>query len=100
MTLLYVVHDQGTASCLEALTGKLVWQKRLGGNFSASPLYADGKIYFMNEDGVTTVIRPGRTCEILATNRLDDGCMASPAVADGAIVLRTKTHLYRIDATQ
>jgi outer membrane protein assembly factor BamB len=98
--LLYVVHDQGTASCLEALTGKLVWQKRLGGNFSASPLYADGKLYFMNEDGLTTVIRPGRTCEILATNRLDDGCMASPAVTERAIILRTRTHLYRIDVPQ
>ena len=53
----------------------------------------------MNEDGVTTVIRPGRTCEILATNRLDDGCMASPAVAEDAIILRTKTHVYRIDDT-
>lgn len=95
--LLYVVHDQGTASCLEALTGKLVWQKRLGGSFSASPLLADGKMYFMDEDGVTTVIRPGRTCVVLATNRLDDGCMASPAVTDGAIILRTKTHVYRLD---
>jgi outer membrane protein assembly factor BamB len=98
--LLYVVHDQGTASCLDALTGQSVWQKRLGGNFSASPLFADGKIYFLNEEGVTTVIRPGRTCEILATNHLDDGCMASPAVVGAAIVVRTKTHLYRIESNR
>ncbi|MHB8970483.1 MAG: outer membrane protein assembly factor BamB family protein [Pirellulaceae bacterium] len=98
--LLYVVHDQGTASCLNALTGQSVWQKRLGGNFSASPLFADGKIYFFNEEGVTTVVRPGRTCEILATNHLDDGCMASPAVLGAAIVLRTKSHLYRIEGNR
>ncbi len=96
--LLYVVHDQGTALCLDALTGKQVWQKRLGGNFSASPVYADGKIYLPNEEGVTTVIRPGRTCEVLATNQLEDGCMASPAVLDTALLLRTKTHLYRLEA--
>jgi len=94
--LLYVVHDQGMASCLDAASGALVWQKRLGGSFSASPIYADGHIYFPDEDGVTTVMRPGRTAEIIAKNQLDDGCMASPAVADNAILLRTKTHLYRI----
>ncbi|MHB0957398.1 MAG: outer membrane protein assembly factor BamB family protein [Pirellulaceae bacterium] len=94
--LLYVVHDQGTASCLDARTGQAVWQKRLGGNFSASPVFADGKLYFPNEEGVTTVVRPGRTCDILATNRLDDGCMASPAIADSALLLRTRTDLYRI----
>ena len=95
--LLYVVHDQGTASCLDARTGEPVWQKRLGGNFSASPIYADGKIYFMNEEGMTTVIRPGREFTVLATNRLDDGCLASPAVADRALFIRTTTHLYRIE---
>jgi outer membrane protein assembly factor BamB len=97
-SLLYVVHDQGTALCLDAVTGKQIWQKRLGGNFSASPVYADEKIYLPNEDGVTTVLRPGRTCEVLATNQLDDGCMASPAVLDSALLLRTKTHLYRLEA--
>ena len=60
-------------------------------------MFADGKMYFPNEEGVTTVVRPGRTCEILATNHLDDGCMASPAIVGAAIVLRTKTHLYRIE---
>lgn len=95
--LLYVVHDQGTALCLDALTGKQIWQKRLGGNFSASPVYADGKIYLPNEEGATTVIRPGKTCEVLATNQLDDGCMASPAVLDSALLMRTKSHLYRLE---
>ncbi len=94
--LLYIVHDQGTAVCLEARTGKLVWQKRLGGNFSASPVCGDGKLYFPSEEGTTTVIRPGRDGEILSSNDLDDGCMASPAVAGSSIYLRTRTHLYRL----
>jgi outer membrane protein assembly factor BamB len=95
--LLYVIHDRGTASCLEASTGKLVWHKRLGGNFSSSPIYADGKIYLMNEEGVTSVLKSGRQFEVLATNRLNEGCLASPAVSGNALLIRTKAHLYRIE---
>ncbi len=94
--LLYVIHDQGTASCLEAETGKKVWKKRIGGNFSASPVYVDGKIYFMNEEGETTVIQTGREFAVIAKNQLDDGCMASPAVVDNSLLIRTKSHLYRV----
>ena len=94
--LLYIVHDQGTATCLEATTGKRWWQKRLGGNFSASPIVANGHLYFLNEEGETTVVKPGREFQLVATNRLDDGCMASPAVADESLLIRTKTHLYRV----
>ncbi len=94
--LLYIVDDGGTATCLEALTGQRVWHKRLGGNFSASPVYANGLVYFMNEEGTTTVIKPGRQFQLVATNRLDDGCMASPAVVDNSLLIRTKSHLYRI----
>ncbi len=94
--LLYVIHDQGTASCLEATTGKTVWKKRVGGNFSASPVYADGKIFFINEGGETTVIKSGREYVEIAKNQLDDGCMASPAVVDNSLLIRTRTHLYRI----
>ncbi len=94
--LLYLVHDQGTATCLEATTGKRWWQKRLGGNFSASPVDANGHIYFLNEEGETTVIKPGREFQLVATNRLDDGCMASPAVVGESLLIRTKSHLYRI----
>ncbi len=95
--LLYDVHDRGTAVCLDARTGKQVWRKRLGGNFSASPIFASDRIYFFNEEGAAYVLRPGRTYQLLATNRLDAGCMASPAVSGNALILRTKTHLYRID---
>ena len=75
-----MVNDAGIATCLEAKTGKVVWQSRVGGMFSASPLYADGRIYLFDEDGKTTVIEAGRKFKVLAENLLDDGFMASPAV--------------------
>jgi outer membrane protein assembly factor BamB len=94
---LYMVSDDGALTCLEAATGQQVWRDRLSGNYAASPIYADGRLYFCNQQGKTTVLKPGRTCEILATNILDSGLMASPAVAGKALFLRTKTHLYRIE---
>lgn len=105
--LLYMVNDAGIASCFEAQTGKEVWQARLkgrarsAGEYSASPIYADGKIYFFDQEGRTTVIEHGREFKVLATNDLgegsENGFMASPAVTDDALILRTKTHLYRIE---
>jgi len=94
--LLYLVNERGIASCLEAATGHLVWQQRLEGEFSASPIYAGGQMYFCSQDGKSFVMAVGRVARVLAINPLADGCMASPAVADGAIFVRTKTHLYRI----
>jgi outer membrane protein assembly factor BamB len=93
---LFLVANGGAASMLDALTGKPVWQKRLGGEFSASPILADGRIYACNQTGETFVISATEPHELLATNPLADGCMASPAVFDGSIYLRTKTHLYKI----
>jgi outer membrane protein assembly factor BamB len=95
--LMFMVSDAGIATCIEAKTAKTVWQKRLKGEFSSSPLYADGRIYFCNQDGQTFVVAATRDYELLATNDLADGCMASPAVYDKAIYLRTKTHLYRLE---
>ena len=95
--LVYFVDDGGIASCVESKTGKDVWRQRIGGNYSASPLYADGRIYFFSEDGTTTVIAPGREFKKLAENKLDGGFMASPAVSGKALILRTKTHLYRVE---
>jgi len=56
---LYIVNDGGIASCLDAKTGEVRWQERLGGHFSASPVYGDGRIYFLSEDGMTIVVAPG-----------------------------------------
>ena len=71
--------------------------QRIAGNHFASPIYADGRIYFISEDGKTVVFRPGQTAEKLAENRLDGIVIASPAVAGKAIFLRSSTHLYRIE---
>jgi outer membrane protein assembly factor BamB len=94
--LIYMIDDGGIASCLEAKSGNEVWKKRIGGNYSAAPLYADGRVYFCSEEGKTTVVAAGREMNVLAENQLDAGSMASPAVEGNALILRTKTHLYRI----
>jgi outer membrane protein assembly factor BamB len=95
--LIYTAADEAFITCLEAATGQVVWTERLGGNFEASPIYAGGRLYFFNQQGVTTVLKPGRTCEVLATNTLTDGFMASPAVGGNSFFLRAKSHLYRVE---
>lgn len=94
--LLFMVSDRGVASCLEAATGKEIWQERVGGNFSASPLYAEGKIYLQSEEGDTTVVRAARTYEVVAKSSLGERTLASYGVVDQAILLRTESNLYRI----
>ena len=94
---LYVVSDFGIGTCVDALTGEIHWQERLGGNHSASPTFVNGRIYFQNEEGVTVVIEPGTEYRELARNRLDGFTLASMAVSDGALFIRTDTHLYRIE---
>jgi outer membrane protein assembly factor BamB len=98
--LMYMLSDDGVATCVEAKTGEIVWQDRVEGEYSSSPVYADGRIYVFNHDGAATVIKPGRQFEPLAVNKLDGRCMASPAVAGKALFVRTKTHLYRIENRQ
>ena len=93
---LYVVSDLGVATCLDAKSGELLWQQRLGGNHAASPVFVDGRIYFQSEEGTTTVIAPGTTFRKLATNELDAATLASMAVSDGSIFIRSRSHLYRI----
>jgi outer membrane protein assembly factor BamB len=93
---LYVVSDNGIASSVDARTGALRWQQRLGGAFSASPVLADGRIYFLDEDGRTTVLRAGGSGERLATNVLDGPALASMAAVPGSFIIRTASHLYRI----
>jgi outer membrane protein assembly factor BamB len=95
--LIYMTADNGIVTCLEAKTGRQVWQQRLRGRQSASPIAAEGRIYFFSQEGKTTVIAAGRDYRVLAENRLDDGCMASPAVAGRALILRTKTRLLRVE---
>jgi outer membrane protein assembly factor BamB len=93
---LYVVNDGGIASCLDASTGAIHWQQRLGGSYSASPVFAGGRIYFLAEQGVTTMIAPGTTFRKIGSNTLDGALLASLAVSDGSLVIRSDRHLYRI----
>jgi len=95
---LYLVSDQGIASCLDAKTGKVHWQERVGGNYSASPLYADGKIYLQAEDGTGVVVKAGKKFEVISRNELDERSLASCAVCDGALFIRTNKHLYKIQS--
>lgn len=96
---LYFVDDRGIATCLDARTGKIHWQERLGGKFSASPLYADGRVYFQDESGTTIVIKASREFAEVARNELagDERTFASFAVVDNALLLRSEGHLYRLD---
>ena len=96
---LYMVSDAGIGSCVDAKTGNVHWQERLGGNYSASPIFADGRIYFQNEEGVGVVIKPGKTFQKLAENPLGERTLASYAVDDGALFIRTQENLFRIKAT-
>lgn len=96
--LLFTINDTGIAVCLDTATGEPIWQERIRGNYAASLLYVDGNVYCFNQNGTSTVFKAARRFEVVATNTLDTGCMASPAVADSALILRTKTHLYRIES--
>lgn len=94
---IYVVDDGGVVTCLEATTGKVVYSERIGGDFWSSPLFADGRMYFLSHKGKTTVIAPGKTMRVLATNELDGTFRATPAVTGRSLILRSETHLYRIE---
>jgi outer membrane protein assembly factor BamB len=94
---LYVVSDTGVLTLVDATSGSVVEQQRLGGNYSASPVFADGRIYFQSEEGVTTVLAPGRELRRLAVNRLDGAMLASMAIAGRSIFIRTDRDLYRIE---
>jgi outer membrane protein assembly factor BamB len=93
---IYFVSDSGIATCLDARTGKEHWSERLGGDFSASPVWADGRLYFQNEAGVGYVVAEGRQFRLLAKNELEERTLASPAVLDGTLILRSQGHLWRI----
>ena len=95
--LIYSCTDGGVVSCVDKLDGSTVWRQRIGGEFSASLLYAAGRIYLCNQDGMTLVIEPGNQFKLLAENHLESGLMASPVALGNALYLRTKTHLYRIE---
>lgn len=93
---LYFVADNGVASCVDARSGELHWNERLGGDFSASPLFANGRIYFTNERGRTFVVKASKQFEKLAENELGERTLASLAASGPSLIIRTEQHLYRI----
>lgn len=98
--LIYNVHDAGVASCIDAETGEVVWTERFGGLFSGSPLAAGNFVYWFDHDGTCYVTRQGRQYELVAENRLDDGCMATAVPLADSLLVRTRTALYRIGEPQ
>jgi hypothetical protein len=93
---LYWVSDDGMACCADARSGEMHWQERLGGAHLASPVFAEGRVYFFGQDGKTTVVKAGKQFEKLAENAVEGPLVATPALVDRAIFLRTDSHLYRI----
>ena len=94
---MFWVSDEGMATCGNVHTGEVFWQERLGGLHLASPLTAEGRVYFFGQEGRATVIRAGKEFQKLAENQLEGPVVATPAMVDGAIFLRNDTHLYRIE---
>jgi outer membrane protein assembly factor BamB len=94
---IYFVSTKGVLSCVRAETGERIYIHRLGGNYSASPLYAGGHLLFCSKEGLTKVVVPGDKPDVIASNKLDAPILASPVAVDGSLFIRTETHLYRIE---
>jgi outer membrane protein assembly factor BamB len=94
---MYMVHDRGMVTCLDAETGKPIWKEKLPGNFNASPVYAAGNIYFFNVKGDCTIIKPGDSFQKVAENNIGETVKAVPAFVNNKMVLRTAKHLYLIN---
>lgn len=92
--LLFMVNEMGIATCLVARTGERLWQERLGGEFTSSPVCAGDRIYAFDQEGAGYAFHAARKFEMLGEGKLDAGCMATPAIAGDALLVRTKTHLY------
>ncbi len=92
-----VASDGGMASCYRAVDGKLLWQERLGPGEHASLVSAGGLVYFLGDDGVTTVVRPGDTFDKVARNELGEHCFASPAISNGRMFIRGDQHLFCLE---
>ena len=93
---LYTISRDNILHCIEASSGEIVWLRRLRGVHYPSPVFADGRIYVLSEEGVTLVLRPGPEYDEVAQNRLDETCRASMAVSQEHFYIRTSEHLYSI----
>lgn len=93
---MYMVHDRGMVTCIDAMTAKVIWKEKLKGNFNSSPVYAGGNIYFINIKGFCTIIKPGITFQKVAENDIDETVKAVPVFVQDKMVLRTDKNLYLI----
>jgi len=93
---MYMVHDRGMATCLDAKTAKVIWKQELKGNFNTSPIYAGGNIYFFNVKGDCTIIKPGSSFQLVAENSIGETVKAVPVFVNDKMILRTEKHLYLI----
>lgn len=97
---LYSCRDNGVLSCFDAHTGERIYQKRVGrgiSGFTASAVAADKKLYYTSEDGDVIVVKPGPEFKKLATNSMNESCMATPAISEGMIFIRGEKHLFAVD---
>jgi outer membrane protein assembly factor BamB len=94
--LIYMATDGGIVQCVDPGTGAKVWQERVGGIFTASPVAGDGKVYLVSETSEVIVLEPGRTLRILARNPVEGRLVASPAISGGRLFLRNDGHLIAV----
>ena len=94
--IIYMSGENGILSAADAATGQRLWQERVGGVFTASPIAGDGKVYFVSESGETIVLKAGRTFEVLSRNKLEGHFVASPAAAGGKLFLRADDRIFAI----
>jgi len=93
---LLVADDRGTANCFDAKTGDVLWKERCGSHYSASLVHANGLAYLLADDGITKIVRPGVDLEVIAENPLGERCIASPAISNGQLIIRTEQNLVCI----
>jgi outer membrane protein assembly factor BamB len=93
---IFLVHDNGLGTCRDALTGKLLWDQRVGGHSHSSPVCADDRIYYTDDLGVTQVVKADGTFDVLAKNIIGEECFSSHAFSNGQIFIRGKSHLFCI----
>lgn len=94
---IFIVNDNGIASCINAVNGRELWRQRLQGTYSASPVLADGRVYFLNETGETTIVQSSNQYVEVARNQVEGNTLASLAFGDDAMFLRSDRALYRIE---
>ncbi|MSQ93494.1 MAG: serine/threonine protein kinase [Gemmataceae bacterium] len=94
--LVFLANNIGAVTCIDAETGKEVWKERLGEAFRATPLVAEGRIYFFTKEGKAIIVDASREFNVVSRADLGEDLMASPAAAHGSLFIRTREHLYRI----